>query len=216
MTRGEIKAHVRGWLGIPSNDTRRLPETTLHNCITDAIESICTRRNWPFLLTQMEDAVLEVGQWQVTLPADFARPFLVLFWMGGVDEPFEPTVVTYEELLEAFPVPSYSTEWGTPGIVALVGRTMLAIGPPTTSQMTVMCQYYKFPAVLATDGASNEVTTNLARAVKWFATAEAADYIFESQRGDLARAKGEAALSEVEIDLTDAARINQTPQIEEP
>jgi hypothetical protein len=216
MTRGEIKAHVRGWLGIPSNDTRRLPETTLHNCITDAIESICIRRNWPFLLTQITPAeTLTAGEWQVELPDDFARPFLVLI-KSGAEEPFEPEAATYEELLATYPDPTNSATWGAPSVMALVGRTILAFGPPAQSTVTVLCHYYKFPEVLAADDEDNEVTTNLARAVKWFATAEAADYIFESQRGDLARAKGEAALSEVEIDLTDAARLNQTPQIEEP
>jgi hypothetical protein len=216
MTRGEIKSHVRGWLGIPLTDTRRLPETTLHDCITDAIESIATRRNWPFLLTQMTPpASLTAGQWQVILPDDFARPFLV-FIKSGAEEPFEPKAATYEELIAAFPDPANSAVWGTPSAAALVGRTMLAVGPPAQGAISVLCHYYKFPAVLADDDDENEVTTNLARAVKWFATAEAADYIFESQRGDLARAKGEKALDEVEIDLTDAARLNQTPQIEEP
>lgn len=216
MTRGEIKAHVRGWLGIPLTDTRRLPEATLEGCITDAIESICIRRNWPFLLTQITPAkTLTAGEWQVTLPANFARPLLV-FIKSGAEEPFEPEAATYEELLATYPDPTDSATWGEPSVVALVGRTILAFGPPAQSTVSVLCHYYKFPEVLAADAASNEVTTNLGRAVKWFATAEAADYIFEPRRGELARAKGEAALSEVEIDLTDAARLNQTPQIEEP
>lgn len=212
-----IKLAMGSWLGIPSTDTRRLPDDVREDIINELSDDLAKRRDWPFLVTQMATATLAAGQYQVTLPANFARVYSVHFKDNAGNASFEPQAQLFEEWIATYPDPTDASTWGSPSNAALQGRTTLLIGPPPSAAgWTVVLWYYKFPATLTGAVTTNEITANLGRVLRLYAVAEAADFIMEPDRAQAFRAKADAALATEDIDQTDAQRLNQRPMLEEP
>ena len=216
MTLAEIRTFVRARLGVPANDTRRLPAVIIDGYANDVCKSLATRRNWPFLLTFADPDTLTGGEWNPALPADFCRPFEVLLQDTAGGNPRPLAAASYEDIVADSPNPTDASTWSTPRTAALVGRTSIALWPPPAVGVKLFVHYYKFPAALVEDDDDNEMTTNLDLAVKWLTAGECADYDHQADISAEAHGKGERYFREVYYDLADAARLNQQPVIEEP
>lgn len=174
----QMKNAVADWLGIRESDTQRLPASVRGDIVNMKIRELCRKADFRFLEKSSSSVVLSAGEYSVSLPADFSRPYLVRLRAGSdtswVDQ------LTYSELLARYPDPANESA-GTPECYAVWGSTMY-FSCRADQTYTVVMEYYQFLGDLSADNDVNDFLTHAWDVVLFGCLADAALYGIEDGR----------------------------------
>ena len=134
MNRGEIRTAVKRRLAIPSSGDGMLPDTVLNDLINNALTTISSARDWPWLLTT---ATLNFAPDTALLPTDFIRARQLMY------NNYPVQWVQLEDYLDPL-------RFNTTFCWTIIGNTA-HLGPAPSSNADGTLYYYRSEPQLVTD-----------------------------------------------------------------
>lgn len=151
MNRQQLRARVRGRLGLPETGTPRLTEPTQNDNLNEALRRISSEKRWPWLLTSSAMSWASVADDEV--PTDFMHPRVLM--VGD----YQARYVDLAQFLQANRIGCVWT---------MVGRNA-RLAPTPTSTVTGTLFYYRHEPDLSTDASIPLVPTGYQDAIIHYA-----------------------------------------------
>jgi hypothetical protein len=189
-----IKASMNSWLGIPADDTRRLPQGVKGEIINARHREMARRGKFRSLEAVSTPIAFVAGDYEHALPSDWQSPMSV--WL--TDDTGEKNMlegITISEYDAIFTDNGNRSGWATPVCWTVSGSSML-IGPPPQVGGILAQRYYKIPADLTVEAPTSDITAIAGEALLHFANADASGYILEEGRAPWFLARAEELFQE--------------------
>lgn len=174
MNAGEIINSVKEWVGVwPEAIPGRDFDSVMLSIVNNAVRTVSREYDWPFLLVRNEPIIITGGSNDAVINGRDINRVAMVFIVDGMTR-VKLRGVHLEELVDSYEY----TLTGKPKFFAINGAKSFVLAPaPDISTYDIRCNYYSIPDNLVNLTDQNEVTTNLANAVVFYAAMDASAFV---------------------------------------